>query len=97
MVHIKLNTMKINADISNRTNHHFRMPRFEVSEVIRGTTINSINLNCLKQSFTFQTHMLYDNHSHEDNSVGGMMISIQHVFAFKESSQYYINSNSSHH
>jgi len=35
--------------------------------------------------------MLYDNHSHDDNSVGGMVISTQHVFAFKESSQYYIH------
>jgi len=97
MVRIKLNTRKINADTSGRTNRHFCIPRFEVTEAFRGTTINSINLNCLKQSLTVQTHMLYDNHSHDDNRVGRMMISTQHVFAFKESSQYYINSNSSHH
>jgi predicted membrane protein len=51
--------------------NEFRIARFEVTEAIRGTTLNSINLNCLKQSFTFQTHMLYDNHSHDDNSVRG--------------------------
>jgi hypothetical protein len=91
MVRIKLNTRKINADTSDRTNHHFHIPRYEVTEAIRGTTINSISLNCLKQSFTAYTHMIYDNHSHDDNSVGGMVISTQHVFAFKESSQYYIH------
>jgi hypothetical protein len=73
------------------------MLTLQTERAVRGTTINSSNLNCLKQSFTVQTHMLYDNHSHDDNSVGGMMISTQHVFAFKESSQYYINSNLSHH
>jgi hypothetical protein len=97
MGRIKLNIRKINTETSDRTNHQFRIQRFEVTETIRRTTKNSMYLNSLKQSFTVQTHMLYDNHSHDDNSVGGMMISTQHVFAFRESSQYYVNSNSSHH
>lgn len=34
-----------------------------LTKTIRGTTINNINPNCLKQSFTAKAHMLHDNQS----------------------------------